>query len=57
MCISLDQSTVLADKVREEGVRLDAVLEKFGIGAIEDLPASQYQAAFLFIDQLSGGEV
>ena len=43
-CITLDQATVLADKLRAEGVALNLILAKFEIGGLEDLPASS--AAF-----------
>jgi phage recombination protein Bet len=51
--ISLDQATVLADKLQEEGVELTALLARFEIGTLEDLPAINYDQAKAVIDELS----
>lgn len=52
--ITLDQSTVLADKIKEEGVELSLFLASFQIGSIEQLPASRYDDALKVIEKLSG---
>src|SRR4029077_17597017 len=51
--ISLDQSTVLIDKCKEEGVDLTLLCARFEIGVIEDLPESKFGAALEAIDALS----
>ena len=47
--ISMDQSTVIADALKEHGVELSLLLGKFEIGSIEELPAEKYQEASDFI--------
>jgi phage recombination protein Bet len=51
--IDLDQSTVLADRLKEEGVALSLFLAHFEINGLEDLPAHRYQDALKAIDTLS----
>jgi phage recombination protein Bet len=51
--ITLDQATMLADKLKEEGVALNLLLAKFEIGSLEELPAVEYQAAIKVIDEAS----
>jgi phage recombination protein Bet len=51
--ITLDQATMIADKLKEEGVDLSLFLASFQIGAIEDLLIERYDAALKAIDQLS----
>lgn len=51
--ITLDQATMLADKLKEEGVALNLLLAKFEIGSLEDLPLVEYQAAIKVIDEAS----
>lgn len=53
--ITLDQATVIADKLKEEGVELSLFLASFQIGAIEDLLIERYDTALKAIDQLSAG--
>lgn len=52
--VTLDQATMIADKLKEEGVALNLLLAKFEIGALEELPAVNYDAALEAIDGLSG---
>lgn len=52
--ITLDQATMLADKLKEEGVALNLLLAKFSIGSLEELPVVEYQAAIKVIDEASG---
>lgn len=47
--ISIDQMTFLLDGIREEKVELSAVLARFEIGDLEELPASSFEAAAAFI--------
>lgn len=54
--ISMDQSTVLADKLKEEGVDLSLLLAKFEVGSLEELPAAKYEDANTFIDEESQGK-
>jgi hypothetical protein len=51
--IALDQATVLADSLKEEGVELTLLLGKFEIGSLEELPADKYAEAKAFIDKAS----
>jgi phage recombination protein Bet len=51
--INMDQATMIADKLGEEGVDLSLFLASFQIGAIEELPADRYNQAMHAIDQLS----
>jgi hypothetical protein len=44
---------MLADKLKEEGVALNLLLAKFEVGALEELPAVNYEAALEAIDGLS----
>jgi phage recombination protein Bet len=53
--ITLDQSTMLSDKITEEGVELSLFLASFQIGTLEDLPAARFDDALKAIDQLSKG--
>jgi hypothetical protein len=53
--ISMDQATVLAESMKEEGVELSLLLAKFEIGAIEDLPAAKFEDARDFIAEMSAG--
>jgi hypothetical protein len=53
--ITLDQSTMIADKLREEGVALTLFLAKWEINSIEELPAACYDAAIKSIDDASAG--
>lgn len=47
--ISVDESTVIVDALKEHGVDRSLLLRKFGIGSIEELPADKYQEANDFI--------
>lgn len=51
--ISMDQATVLADALKEEGVELSLLLAKFEVGSIEELPAAKYAEAKAFIEKTS----
>lgn len=51
--ISLDQATVLADALKEEGVEMSMLLAEFEIGALEELPATKYEDAKTFISETS----
>jgi AAA domain len=51
--ISLDQATVLADTLKEEGVELSLLLAEFEIGTLEELPADRYADAKTFISETS----
>jgi hypothetical protein len=51
--ITLDQATSIADKLKEEGVELNALLARFQIGALEELPFVMYGQALAAIDDLS----
>lgn len=51
--ISLDQATVLADALKEEGVELSLLLAQFEIGALEELKAAKYEEAKTFISETS----
>lgn len=51
--ISMDQATVLADSLKEEGVALTLLLAKFEINALEDLPSDKYAEAKAFIEKIS----
>jgi phage recombination protein Bet len=53
--ISTDQATVIADKLKEEGVELSHFLANLEIGSIEDLLIERYQKALNLIDELSAG--
>jgi hypothetical protein len=53
--ISMDQATLLADALKEEGVALSLLLGKFEIGALEELPSGQYAEAKAFIEATSAG--
>lgn len=54
-CISLDQATTIADKLKEEGVALTLFLGEWQIGAIEQLHEVDFEAALKTIDGLSSG--
>jgi hypothetical protein len=54
-CISLDQATLIADKLKEEGVALTLFLGEWQIGSIEQLHAADFEAALKAIDEQSGG--
>jgi phage recombination protein Bet len=51
--ISLDQATILADKIKEEGVDVTRVLAEFTIGDIGEIQRDDYQRAIELIDKLS----
>lgn len=51
--ITLDQATMLADKLKEEGVALNLLLANFEIGSIEELPVVRFGAAMALIDEAS----
>ncbi len=51
--ISLDQSTMLIDKCKEEGVALNLLCAKFEIGAIDELPSARFGEALAAVDALS----
>ena len=51
--ITLDQATSIADKLKEEGVTLSALLARFEVGALEELPAVNYEQALKVIDEIS----
>jgi hypothetical protein len=51
--ISLDQATVLADKLKEEGVQLAALLARYELGSLEDMPEACFREAVHVIDELS----
>jgi RecT family protein len=51
--ISMDQATMLADKLKEEGVALNLLLAKFEIGSLEELPVANFDAAIACIDEAS----
>lgn len=48
--ISLDQSTMIADKLKEEGVELTHFLGHWELGSIEELPAPEFDNAMKWID-------
>lgn len=52
-CISLDQATIIADKLKEEGVALTLFLGEWQIGSIEQLHAADFDAALKTIDEQS----
>jgi len=54
--VNLDQATVIADKLKEEGVALSLFLAKWEINAVEELPAACYDAALKSIDDASAGD-
>lgn len=54
--ISLDNATIIADKLKEEGVALSLFLAHFEINGVEDLPAARYQDALNVIDVLSANK-
>lgn len=47
--ITLDQATYLADSMKAEGVKLEALLNHFQVAHIELLPAAKYESAVAFI--------
>lgn len=49
--ITLDQSTVIADHLREDGVELTLFCAHFQIGVVDALPADQFREAMLWIDK------
>lgn len=51
--LSMDQCTVIADKLKEEGVGLTHFLASLEINSIEDIAADDYQAALSRIDEIS----
>lgn len=51
--ISMDQATIIADKLKEEGVALSLWLADMELGSIEELPLAGYGLALERIDQLS----
>jgi AAA domain len=51
--INMDQATVLAEALKEEGVALSLLLGRFEIGALEELPAAKYEEAKAFIEKTS----
>jgi phage recombination protein Bet len=51
--ITLDQATMLADKLKEEGVDLSLLLAQYALGSLEDLPADKFDHAMKKIDELS----
>jgi hypothetical protein len=51
--IAMDQATVLADALKEEGVALTLLLAKFEINSLEDLRADKYEEAKAFIEKTS----
>jgi hypothetical protein len=53
--ITLDQATMLADKLKEEGVGLSLLLARFEVNSLEELPLASYEAAMVVIDQASAG--
>jgi hypothetical protein len=53
--INMDQATLLAESLKEEGVELTLLFAKFEINAIEDLPADKYDEAKAFISETSEG--
>jgi len=55
--ISLDQSTAIVDKCKEEGVELNAVLARFEVGSIDELPEVNFGNALHFIDELSSARL
>ena len=52
--ISADQSTVIQDKLNEEGVDASLFLAKYEIGRVEELPSQLYAEAQAWIDEQSG---
>lgn len=54
--ISLDQATMIADKLKVEGVALDRFLAHVGLTSIEDIDSRGYESAMAAIDELSGGK-
>lgn len=54
-CITLDQATTIADKLKEEGIALSMLLATFEIGSLEELPAANYEAALATIAEASAG--
>lgn len=53
--VTLDQSTVIADKLKEEGVEVSLFLGAYQIGRIEELRATLYAEALAWIDEQSAG--
>jgi hypothetical protein len=51
--ITLDQATMLADKLKEEGVALNLLLARFEIGSLEELQVTNFDAAIAAIDEAS----
>lgn len=51
--ITLDQLTMLKDKLNEEGVAESLFLAEFEIGALEELPAAEFVEAIKAIDETS----
>jgi RecT family protein len=51
--VSLDQATVIADKLKEEGVALTLFLAEYQIGSLEELPAAEFSEALKRIDGMS----
>jgi hypothetical protein len=48
--VSFDQSTVIADHLREEGIEASLFCAQFAIGDIAELPAKSYHDALLWIE-------
>jgi hypothetical protein len=51
--VSVDQATVIHDKLSEEGIDASLFLAKYEIGRIEELPAQLYAEAQTWIDEQS----
>jgi hypothetical protein len=51
--ITMDQATVIADKLKEEGISLPRYLEHVGLQALEDIDVRGFDSAMQSIDELS----
>lgn len=51
--ITLDQATVIADKLKEEGIELQRFLSHVGLASIEDIDARGFDSAMESINELS----
>lgn len=51
--LTLDQQNAIADKLKEEGVELNALLAKYEVGRLEELSSAAYEAILNTIGELS----
>ena len=54
--VTMDQATMIADKLKEEGVELAKFLDHVGLARLEDIDARGFQSALESIDELSAGD-